>query len=433
MRRHGGECVYFCEKNQYCVDVYNSNYNQDGSLAFDWDIRERKAEIPPFDVLCAGFPCQSFSKAGWRRGFEDNERGDFFFRICDILDEHPEVKFIILENVRNLADNQANWDVIKKELMERNFIITEEPIVLSPHQFGIPQIRERVYILGIKKEFKNERTLTNGYIHLEDLKLKNYMQNCPNDCIANIIDVEVDPRYYLPNNLVTMLEAWSQFKTQTQLGVIGKPIWMSCFGIGIDDTEAFRKSIGYYDVKRDKNGNIIFAPVKDENGEIIPEKKGEPLPLYPTWKKQYVDFNRNLYLENREFIDEWAARYQMSDEIKLHQKFEWNCGVTCDNIIDGITQIRQSGIRVKRPNFFPSLVAMRNTPIVWDANNQVYRYITPKEAAKLQSFDEDIRFLKNDNETYKQLGNSVNVRMIEVLAKRLFKLGLWKLPAKKGD
>lgn len=88
-----------------------------------------------------------------------------FFNICDILDEHPEVKFVILENVRNLADNQANWDVIKKELMSRDFIITEEPLILSPHHFGIPQIRERVYILGIKQQFKNVRTLTNGYIH----------------------------------------------------------------------------------------------------------------------------------------------------------------------------------------------------------------------------------------------------------------------------
>jgi len=313
MRRHGGQGVYFCEKNPYCVEVYNKNYNQDGQLAFDSDIKDRKAVIPPFEVLCAGFPCQPFSKAGRREGFEDAERGDLFYDVCNILDAHPEVKFVILENVRNLADNQANWDVIKKELMDRDFIITEEPLILSPHQFGIPQIRERVYILGIKREWKNERTLTNGYIHRDDLRIEDRMQECPQDSIAMIVDDEADEKYYLPDSLVHILDAWSVFKVETQLGVIGKPIWMSCFGMGIDDTEVFRKSIGYYDIKRDKSGNIVYDVVRDEKGQIIPGKKGEPLPLYPNWKKQFVDFNRELYLKNREFIDGWVERYQMND------------------------------------------------------------------------------------------------------------------------
>lgn len=84
----------------------------------------------------------------------------------DILDGHPEVKFVILENVRNLADKTENWDIITSELMKRNFYITEEPIILSPSDFGIPQIRERVYILGIRKDIRNEQILTNGYIHI---------------------------------------------------------------------------------------------------------------------------------------------------------------------------------------------------------------------------------------------------------------------------
>ncbi|MDD4156902.1 MAG: DNA (cytosine-5-)-methyltransferase [Candidatus Cloacimonetes bacterium] len=412
MRRHGGKCVYFCEKNPHCVDVYNKNYNNDNKLAFDWDIKNRKTAIPSFDVLCAGFPCQSFSKAGRREGFNDIERGDLFYRICDILDEHPETKFVILENVRNLADNEANWDVIKKELMDRNFIITEEPIILSPHQFGIPQIRERVYILGIKESFKNKRTLTNGYIHREDLNIEEFMQDCPTNCIPNILDNEVDKKYYLPKDLIRILDAWSEFKISTKMGVIGKPIWLSCFGIGEDDTEKFRNTLKYYDTI---------------------EKEGEQVPLVPNWKKQYIDFNRDFYLKHRAYIDSWIERNNMNDGIKLHQKFEWNCGEDCENIRDGITQIRQSGVRVKRPNFFPSLVAMRNTPIIWDHNNQVYRYITPHEAAKLQSFDEGIRFHENDNETYKQLGNSVNVRIIEILAERLFKLGRWRKEYEKKN
>lgn len=67
-----------------------------------------------------------------------------------ILDVHPETKFVILENVRNLADKEEHWQIIKKELTKREFYITEDPIIISPSDFGLPQIRERVYILGIK-------------------------------------------------------------------------------------------------------------------------------------------------------------------------------------------------------------------------------------------------------------------------------------------
>lgn len=81
------------------------------------------------------------------------------------LDGHPEVKFIILENVRNLADKTENWDIITTELTKRNFYITETPIILSPSDFGIPQIRERVYILGIRRDIRNQQILTNGFIH----------------------------------------------------------------------------------------------------------------------------------------------------------------------------------------------------------------------------------------------------------------------------
>ena len=396
MRRLGGRCVFACERNDECNEFYNLNYNQRNNIIMHNDIKTIiPAEIPPFDVLCAGFPCQPFSKAGHRKGFKDEGRGDLFYDILPILDAHQEAKFVILENVRNLADNEANWDVIKKELMDREFIITEEPIILSPHQFGIPQIRERVYILGIRRCFRNTQTLTNGYIHLEDLHIEDAMNDCPKNCLLNFLDANVDDKYDLPDELVTIINAWNEFKQVTQLGQIGKPIWLDCFGLGEDDTEKFRLKIEYYKM--------------------------------PDWKKQFVDWNRGFYLNHREVIDAWDRQYSLStDENKLHRKFEWNCGTDCSNVREGIIQIRQSGIRVKRPNFFPSLVAMINTPIVWDNNKQRFRYITPKEASKLQSFD-NVQFLDDDRVTYRQLGNSVNVNIIQILASKLFDLGHWRL------
>lgn len=391
----GGICVYACEKNLPCQNVYNANYNSDMHIIMHDDIRTvNPSEIPEFDVLCAGFPCQPFSKAGNQKGFSDEERGDLFYKILPIIDEHPEMRFVILENVRNLADNQANWEVIKNELMSRGFIITEEPIILSPHQFGIPQIRERVYIMGIRQECKNKKTLTNGFIHLSDLRLTNHMTSCPDNSLPLILDDDVPTKYLLPDELVGLLNLWNEFKLGTNITKIGKPIWLDFFGVGEDNTETFRSKIQYEDMKH--------------------------------WKKLFVDWNRTFYLEHREFIDDWVDRSGiMSDINKLHRKFEWNCGENCTQLQDCIIQIRQSGIRAKRPNFFPSLVAMNNTPIVWDKYYRTYRYITPHEASKLQSFDDTFKFVGTDNEIYKQLGNSVNVDIIELLAQKLFRLGKW--------
>lgn len=89
---------------------------------------------------------------------------------------------------------------------------------------------------------------------------------------------------------------------------------------------------------------------------------------------------------------------------------------------DCLIQIRQSGIRAKRPTFYPSLVAIANTPIIWDTAKRHYRKLTPREAANLQSFRSDYKFRGTDATQYRQLGNSVNVRILKILGKSLFDL-----------
>ena len=112
----------------------------------------------------------------------------------------------------------------------------------------------------------------------------------------------------------------------------------------------------------------------------------------------------------------------MLNRIKLFKKFEWNCGVDVSDIHDCLIQIRQSGIRAKRPTFYPSLVAIVNTPIVWDKKKEHFRKLTPREAANLQSFHGGFKFRGTDATQYKQLGNSVNVRVLKILGERLFAL-----------
>ncbi|MEG0835115.1 MAG: DNA (cytosine-5-)-methyltransferase [Christensenellaceae bacterium] len=390
MRCLGGECLMAAEINQACVETYKKNFSiSEGEVRGDVKKIDPKS-IGKFDVLCAGFPCQPFSKAGQQKGFEDETRGNLFYAIMDILDEHREVQFVVLENVRNLADKTENWSIIKAELLKRDFIITESPLILSPSDFGIPQIRERVYILGIKRECCNATVRDKGFIELSDLCIDRYRKKCKPGDAFSILESNADDSYLITEEQALMIEAWDEFRKGTKITVIGFPLWISCFGIGVTDDEVLRNSLSYSKM--------------------------------PTWKKNFVNKNRKFYLEHKDFIDSWIQKYDMTSRIKLYQKFEWNCGTDIADIKDGIIQIRQSGIRVKRATFFPSLVAIVNTPIIWDRNKQAYRYITPREAANLQNFDQRYKFVGTDQQIYRQLGNSVNVRILKILCKNLFEI-----------
>lgn len=390
MRYLGGECLMAAEINQECVKTYNLNFKTI-EKEIRGDVKKiDPTSIAPFDVLCAGFPCQPFSKAGAQQGFNDTTRGNLFYVIMDILDAHPEVKFVILENVRNLADKTENWGIITTELMKRNFYITEDPVILSPSDFGIPQIRERVYILGIRKDIRNERILTNGYIHKEDLALDKYYKKCKMGDAWSILEEEVDDSYIISPEHELMISAWDEFRIGTGIQILGFPIWLDSFGLGQDDDKTTFDAQGYDEM--------------------------------PSWKQKFLRQNRQFYHDHRSFIDEWVKKYNMTNKIKLYKKFEWNCGADVSDMHDCLIQIRQSGIRAKRPTFYPSLVAIANTPIIWDAAKQHYRKLTPREAANLQSFRSDYKFRGTDATQYRQLGNSVNVRILKILGKSLFDL-----------
>ena len=147
MQELGGKCVFASEIREDLRELYKINFPE--TPIVEGDITKIKVEdIPPHDVLCAGFPCQPFSQAGKRQGFNDEKnRGNLFYNILDIVKYHRP-KYILLENVANLKNHNHGhtWETIKKELENINYDVAE-PAILSPHQFGIPQHRKRIYIV----------------------------------------------------------------------------------------------------------------------------------------------------------------------------------------------------------------------------------------------------------------------------------------------
>ena len=383
----GGECVFASEIDSYAIESYKENYGIDSAH----DITKTKAEdIPQHDVLCGGFPCQPFSKAGEQLGFEDKTKGTLFFEICRILKYH-KTPYIILENVRNLAshDDGKTWKTIRDSLRELGYIITDEPIIISPHQLGIPQLRERVVIIGVHKSV--------GIKKLK-IELPNESKYNINFLNSGIIETgEVDKKYYISKHEEMVLNCWDEFIKGIKY---------------VPEVKTDRKTkIKSYN-KSDFKGTLGFPIWSFEFRETYDysNEKYE-------WKKDFITKNRCLYEYNKKFIDSWFKKWNnLEDFTPTEQKMEWQCGTSCTSIWDGLIQFRPSGVRVKTATVFPALVAMVQIPII----GKVKRRLTPREAARLQSFPDSFICNSNDHQAYKQFGNAVNVKVIQYMAEQLF-------------
>lgn len=142
----GGECVFSSEIDKYAAQTYEANYGEKPS----GDITQINTEsIPNFDILLAGFPCQAFSIAGKRKGFEDT-RGTMFFEVERILEEKKPKSFL-LENVKGLTNHDHGRTFkIMLDILENKLGYKVYYKVLNAKNFGLPQNRERIMIVGFK-------------------------------------------------------------------------------------------------------------------------------------------------------------------------------------------------------------------------------------------------------------------------------------------
>jgi len=157
----GGKCVFASEMDIHARKTYEHNFKEISpklfkNKMFNDDIRNITAsDIPDFDILCAGFPCQPFSQAGHKRGFEDNqdsERGNLFFNIVEILEEKKPLGFF-LENVRGLLkhDNGNTFKVIRN-ILENELGYSFYYKIVKASDYGLPQLRPRAFMIGFRDE-----------------------------------------------------------------------------------------------------------------------------------------------------------------------------------------------------------------------------------------------------------------------------------------
>lgn len=409
----GGRCVYVSEIDEHASTVYKRNWGADvvqldpnvppirGDINIDAPQRDAatgrrdgEVRVPKHDVLAAGFPCQAFSKSGAQMGILDKTRGTLFFNIIRILQERRP-KVVFLENVRNLAGpkHRETWDTIIDSLEEIGYEVAWSPMVVSPHLIspkdgGTPQIRDRVFILGIYRGKDQRKPARETAVTLRRDEL---VASAPSWDLATTpipwlgdkpilqaeSEIEHPERYALGDLEVTWINAWNAFVTTMRAKGVelpGHPIWTDWFM-----TES--------DLRADK-------------------KREKLVDAMPDWKQDFIWKNVRFYEKNRAAIIEWQGHATMVNFTKFpdsRRKFEWQAQDAA-TLWECLMHLRPSGIRAKKATYVPALVAITQTSIV----GPLRRRLTPVETARLQGLPDTFTFGDQpEAATYKQLGNGV--------------------------
>ena len=226
------ECIGFSEIDKYAVASYKANYNTHNEIEIgdieDFVKDDNNIEnLPNFDMLFGGFPCQPFSMMGKQLGLED-ERGGLFFSVMKIVDiKRP--KYILLENVRNLYthDKGLTYKRLKHELQKHGYNVQEE--VLNTSDFGLPQHRRRLYIFATRDDLDSSKIKFDAeLIKTHFSEVKNRSINIYKNVMDGILDThKVDAKYYLSERIkpTILSNGTKNFKSNSKINqMIARPL-----------------------------------------------------------------------------------------------------------------------------------------------------------------------------------------------------------------
>ena len=390
----GGKCVFACEIDQSLRDLYEANF---GVRPADDICKIDVEKIPDHDLLCAGFPCQPFSKAGEQMGWKDKHRGTVFWKVIEILCV-KKPKCVVLENVAHFVRHDAGntYQKVRRALERQGYQVDQRQY--SPHQFGVPQIRERIYMVayfGKRDSFPWPQPETSG----EELSIRNVLDKNPSDALR------------LSQQVIRCIDVWQEFLDiiPADAKLPSFPIWGMEFGATYPYDCGSLARIPLADLQRKKGsfGHSLRGLSRKEILSRVPSHARGTCKVFPRWKQLFIRQNRNFFLEHKKLLEPWLPKLLQFPA--SHQKLEWNCQGESRNLWRYVLQFRASGLRVKRENTAPSLVAMTTTqiPIIgWDQ-----RYMSAHECARLQSMDQ-LNHLPKGISAIQTLGNAVNVTVV---------------------
>lgn len=383
----GAKCVLSSEIDAKACQTYELNFHEYPS----GDIHEI-TEIEPFDFLLGGFPCQPFSYAGKRKGFGDT-RGTLFFEIERILGAY-QPKAFLLENVRGLYthDGGRTFDTIMTKLHELGYGTYD--LLLNSSNFGVPQNRVRLYILGIKGAVPKMSLTTNlgaadSHSYKKDFEQMNMFSqyHSQKNTVGNVLENDVPEKYYCTTEFEEQLHS-----------VIGDDL-SKLHGYRLID---YRGGQSLHSWELGKKGKCSSAEIKFMNLLIQNRRK----PIFGTQqdgKKLTLEQIQTFYTDDDiiEVITSLKAKGYLKEEDGKYNPVCGNMSFEVFKFLD--------------PDSISITLTSSDSNRLGVIQNNRPRRITPRECARLQGFPDSFVVNPTDTFAYKQFGNSVSVPVIEAV------------------
>ena len=405
MESAGHECIGFCEIDKYARASYKAIHNTEGEIELHDITAVSDESIRGFgsvDVICGGFPCQAFSIAGHRRGFEDT-RGTLFFEICRFT-SILRPKYLFLENVRGLLnhDGGATFETIIRTLDGLGYDVEWQ--VLNSKNFGVPQNRERVFIIG---HLRGQRTRNVFPIIREDAKSDN--QQSKIEIVGNTKNPKVTSKgtgsiVYDSNVLIGTLCA-RDYKEPKQIA------------IPVLTPDRLEKRQNGRRFKTD--GEPIFTLTAQDRHGVVVENE---IKKYGTIQ---LNYNQSGVVYDTDGIAPTIRAYQGGNlEPKIRVKEANKQGFAEAEIGDSVN-LSHPNSKTRRGRVGKQIA---NTLLTGESQGVVesdfrIRKLTPRECWRLQGFPDwafdRAQEVNSNSQLYKQAGNSVTVNVIEVIAREL--------------
>ncbi len=380
------ECVFSSEIDKNACASYELNFGHNPLS----DVTKVE-ELPPFDFMLAGFPCQSFSYAGKRRGFGET-RGTLFFEVERLLTKYKPKGFL-LENVRGLTshDHGRTFETIIHSL--KNIGYSVDHFLLNSSNFGVPQNRVRIYIVGILNDEIN-MTLQSDLGASDSHKFKERNEQLSIFSEPKISKVVKD---ILENNVPKKYECTKDFVAKLRK-VVGDDL-SKLHGYRLID---YRGGQSIHSWELGIKGDCTKAEIEFLN-LLIGNRRKKTFGTHQDGKSLTLEQIRTFYqkkdLEN--ILSSLIEKGYLSAYDNKYNPVAGNMSFEVFKFLD--------------PESISITLTASDTNRLGVVQNGKARKLTPRECARLQGFPDSYKLLDNDNAVYKQMGNAVSVPVIEAV------------------